>query len=153
MSVRGGKSLPGTPSAAFLRLRLCRNRCRFLQIPGHLAGCICVFHHTHQQPSSQSQTSFPLRNERTLVEMTALPLLDYGAVIYKMASSLKKLDALDHSAIGFATNAPFHTRHSVNWWAGPPCTPGGSVTGFTLSTEQRWARHQPVCHPFFTSTP
>lgn len=124
--------------------------CQFLQIPRHLAGFISVFHHTHQQPSSQSQTSFPLRNNHTLVEMTVLPILD----IYKMASSiaLKKLDALYDSAIRFATNAPFHTHHChlyklVAW----PSTPGDSITGFTSSIEQSRARHHPVYHLFFTS--
>ncbi len=54
--------------------------------------------------------------------MTILPLFDYGDVIYRSACkcALGKLDALYHSAIRFATNAPFRTHHcslysSVNW--------------------------------------
>lgn len=45
--------------------------------------------------------------------MTILPLFDYGDIIYKMASkgSLSKLDTLHHSAIHFATCAPFTTHH------------------------------------------
>lgn len=39
--------------------------------------------------------------------------MDYGDVIYKMASStaFKKLDTLYRSAIRFATYAPLHTHH------------------------------------------
>ena len=45
--------------------------------------------------------------------MTVLPILDYGDIIYRTASetALKKLDTLHHSAIRFATNAPFRTHH------------------------------------------
>ena len=58
----------------------------------------------------------------TLVQMTILPMLDYGDIIYRSAckGALEKLDVIYHSAIRFATNAPFRTHHctlysSVNW--------------------------------------
>ena len=58
----------------------------------------------------------------TLIQMTMLPKLDYGDIIYRSAGkgALEWLDVLYHSAIRFATNAPFRTHHctlyfSVNW--------------------------------------
>ena len=49
-------------------------------------------------------------------------MLDYRDVIYRSAGkgALKRLDVLYHSAIRFATNAPYRTHHctlysSVNW--------------------------------------
>ena len=49
----------------------------------------------------------------TLVKLTILPILDFGDVIYKIASNtlLSKLDAVYHSAICFATKAPYTTHH------------------------------------------
>ena len=54
--------------------------------------------------------------------MTILPMLDYRDVIYRSAGkgALERLDVLYHSAIRFATNAPYRTHHctlysSVNW--------------------------------------
>ena len=45
--------------------------------------------------------------------MTVLPLFDYGDVIYRSAckGALERLDVLYHSAIRFATNAPYRTHH------------------------------------------
>ena len=49
-------------------------------------------------------------------------MLDYGDIIYRLAGkdALKRLDVLYHSAIRFATNAPYRSHHctlysSVNW--------------------------------------
>ena len=53
--------------------------------------------------------------------MTILPMLDYRDIIYRSAGkgALERLDVLYHSAIRFATNAPYRTHHctlhSVNW--------------------------------------
>jgi hypothetical protein len=54
--------------------------------------------------------------------MTILPMLDYGDIIYRSAGkdALERLDVHYHSAIRFATNAPYRTHHctlysSVNW--------------------------------------
>ena len=49
----------------------------------------------------------------TLVKLTILPILDFGDVIYKIASNtlLNKLDAVYHSAIRFVTKAPYTTHH------------------------------------------
>jgi hypothetical protein len=54
--------------------------------------------------------------------MTILPMLDYGNIIYRSAGkgALERLDGLYHSAIRFATNAPYRTHHctlylSDNW--------------------------------------
>ena len=45
--------------------------------------------------------------------MTILPMLDYGDVINRSAEkgALERLDVLYHSAIRFATNAPYRTHH------------------------------------------
>ena len=68
------------------------------------------------------RSTFTASAKLTLVQMTILPMLDYGDVIYRSASKglLQKLDVLYHSAIRFATNAPFKTHRctlysSVNW--------------------------------------
>ncbi|KAJ4918107.1 hypothetical protein JOQ06_003971, partial [Pogonophryne albipinna] len=54
--------------------------------------------------------------------MTVLPLFDYGDTIYRSAckGALDHLDVLHHSAIRFATNAPYRTHHCdlyslANW--------------------------------------
>ena len=46
-------------------------------------------------------------------KLTILPILDFGEVIYKIASNtlLNKLDAIYHSAIRFVTKAPYTTHH------------------------------------------
>jgi hypothetical protein len=51
--------------------------------------------------------------KHTLVKVTILPILDFGDVIYKIASNilLNKLDAVYHSAIRFVTKAPYTTHH------------------------------------------
>ena len=48
-----------------------------------------------------------------LPNMSILPILDFGDVIYKIASNtlLSKLDAVHHSAIRFVTKAPYTTHH------------------------------------------
>ena len=58
----------------------------------------------------------------SLVQMTVLPLFDYGDTIYRSAckGALDHLDVLYHSAIRFATNAPYRTHHGdlyslANW--------------------------------------
>ena len=67
-------------------------------------------------------SSFTTAAKLTLMRMTILPMLDFGDVIYWSASkgALERLDVLYHSAIRFATNAPYRTHHctllsSVNW--------------------------------------
>ena len=54
--------------------------------------------------------------------MTVLPLFDYGDTIFRLASKglLERLDVIYHSAIRFATNAPYRTHHCdlyslLNW--------------------------------------
>jgi hypothetical protein len=49
----------------------------------------------------------------TIVKLTILLILDFGDVIYKIASNtlLNKLDAVHHSAIRFITKAPYTTHH------------------------------------------
>ena len=61
----------------------------------------------------RNKASFTRSAKLTLVKMTILPIVDYGDTIYKMASktALHKMDVLHHSAIRFATNAPFNTHH------------------------------------------
>ena len=56
---------------------------------------------------------FATCSSSTLVKLTILPILDFGDVIYKIASNiiLNKLDAVYHSAIRFVTKAPYTTHH------------------------------------------
>ncbi|WP_353763794.1 hypothetical protein, partial [Shigella sonnei] len=61
----------------------------------------------------RNKASFTHAAKLTLVKLTILPILDFGDVIYKMASNtlLSKLDAVYHSAIRFVTKAPYTTHH------------------------------------------
>ena len=78
-------------------------------------------HIKHLQTQIKSRISFLFRNKasfthaatHTLVKRTILPLLEFGAAIYKIASTtlLSKLDAVYHSAIRFVTKAPYTTYH------------------------------------------
>jgi hypothetical protein len=47
------------------------------------------------------------------IKLAILPILDYGNVIYKIASNtlLSKLDVVYHSAIRFVTKAAYTTQH------------------------------------------
>jgi hypothetical protein len=74
----------------------------------------------HLQYKIKSRVGFLFRNKAsfthaaklTLVKLTILPILDFGDVIYKIASNtlLSELDAVYHSAIRFVTKSP-HTSH------------------------------------------
>ncbi|KAM9490028.1 uncharacterized protein ACWYII_002848 isoform 7-T7 [Salvelinus alpinus] len=78
-------------------------------------------HIKHLQSKIKSRVGFLFRNKAssthaaklTLVKLTILPILDFGDVIYKIASNtlLSKLDAVYHSAIRFVTKAPYATHH------------------------------------------
>ncbi|CDQ85665.1 unnamed protein product [Oncorhynchus mykiss] len=78
-------------------------------------------HIKHLQSKIKSRIGFLFHNKasfthaakHTLVKLTILPILDFGDVIYKIASNtlLNKLDAVYHSAIRFVTNAPYTTHH------------------------------------------
>ena len=78
-------------------------------------------HIKHLQSKIKSRISFLYRNiasfthaaKHTLVKLTILPILDFGDVIYKIASNtlLNKLDAVYHRAIRFVTKAPYTTHH------------------------------------------
>uniref|UniRef100_A0A8C7QHA0 Reverse transcriptase domain-containing protein n=1 Tax=Oncorhynchus mykiss TaxID=8022 RepID=A0A8C7QHA0_ONCMY len=60
-----------------------------------------------------NKASFTHAAKHTLIKLTILPILDFGDVIYKIASNtlLNKLDAVYHSAIRFVTKAPYTTHH------------------------------------------
>jgi hypothetical protein len=60
-----------------------------------------------------NKASFSQAAKNTLVKLTILPILDFGDVIYKIASNAlhSKLDVVDHSAIRFITKAPYTTHH------------------------------------------
>ena len=70
----------------------------------------------HLQSKIKSSIGFLIRIKatfthaatHTLVTLTILPILDFGFVIYKIASNtlLNKLAAVYHSAIRFVTKAP-----------------------------------------------
>uniref|UniRef100_A0A8K9WP97 Reverse transcriptase domain-containing protein n=1 Tax=Oncorhynchus mykiss TaxID=8022 RepID=A0A8K9WP97_ONCMY len=78
-------------------------------------------HIKHLQSKVKSRIGFLFRNKasfthaakHTLVKLTILPILDFGDVIYKIASNtlLNKLDTVYHSAIRFVTKAPYTTHH------------------------------------------
>ena len=57
-----------------------------------------------------NRSSFTPAVKLTLIQMT---MLDYGDIIYRSAGkgALERLDVLYHSAIRFATNAPYRTHH------------------------------------------
>jgi hypothetical protein len=61
----------------------------------------------------RNKASFTHLAKHNLVKLTILPILDFGDVIYKIASNtlLSKLDAVYHSAIRFVTKAPYTTHH------------------------------------------
>ena len=70
----------------------------------------------------RNRSSFTPAAKLTLIQMTSLPMLDYGDLIYRLAGkgALERIDVLYHSAIRFVTNAPYRTHHctlysSVNW--------------------------------------
>ena len=60
-----------------------------------------------------NKASFTHAAKHNLVKLPILPILDFGDVIYKIASNtlLSKLDAVYHSAICFVTKAPYITHH------------------------------------------
>ena len=61
----------------------------------------------------RNKASFTHAAQLTLVKLTILPILDFGDVIYKIASNtlLRKLDAVYHSGIRLVTKAPYTTHH------------------------------------------
>ena len=70
----------------------------------------------------RNRSSFTPAAKLTLIQMTILPMLNYGYLIYRSAGkgALERLDVLYHSAIRFSPNAPYWTHHctlysSVNW--------------------------------------
>ena len=62
-----------------------------------------------------NKASFTHAAKHTLVKLTIIPILDFGDVIFKIASNtlLSKLDAVYHSAIRFVTKAAYTTQHWV----------------------------------------
>ena len=60
-----------------------------------------------------NKASFTHVAKHTLVKLTILPILDFGDVIYKIASNtlLSKLDVVYHIAIRFVIKAPYTTHH------------------------------------------
>jgi hypothetical protein len=96
------------------------DNCKYL---GFWLDCKLSFqiHIKHLQSKIKSRIDFQFRNKAsftdaaklTLVKLTILPILDFGDVIYKIASNtlLSKLDAVYHSAIRFVTKAPYTTHH------------------------------------------
>ena len=82
-------------------------------------------HIKHLQSKIKSRIGFLFRNKasftnaakHTLVRLTILPILDFGDVIYKIASNtlLSKLDVVYHSAISFVTKAPYTCNDRRRW--------------------------------------
>uniref|UniRef100_A0A8K9XEK3 Reverse transcriptase domain-containing protein n=1 Tax=Oncorhynchus mykiss TaxID=8022 RepID=A0A8K9XEK3_ONCMY len=83
--------------------------------------CKLSFHIKYLQSKTKSIIGFLFRKKaffthaakHTVVKLTILSILDFGNVIYKIASNtlLSKLDAVYHSAIRFVTKAPYTTHH------------------------------------------
>ena len=75
-------------------------------------------HIKHLQSKVKSRICFLFRNKasfthaakHTLVKLTIIPILDFGNVIYKIASNtlLNKLDAVYHSATRFGHQSPIY---------------------------------------------
>jgi hypothetical protein len=101
---------------------------------GHLGvwlDCKLSFqtHIKHLQSKIKSRICFLFRNkasfthaaEHTLVKLTILLFLDFGNVIYKIASNtlLSKLDVVYHRAIRFVNKAPYMSRLPPK--LAPPC--------------------------------
>ena len=61
----------------------------------------------------RNKASFTHAAKHTIVKLIILPILDFGDVIYKLASNtlLNKLDAVYHSAIRFVTVLSYTTPH------------------------------------------
>ena len=85
-----------------------------------LDGTLSISQHISKlQAKVQSRLGFLYRNRSsftpaaklTLIQMTNLPMLDYRDIIYRFAGkgALERLYVLYHSAIRFATNAPYMT--------------------------------------------
>ena len=78
-------------------------------------------HVKHLQSKMKSSIGFLFCNKasfihpakHTLVKLTILPILDFGDVIYKIASNilLSKLVVVYHSAIHFITKSQYTTHH------------------------------------------
>ena len=60
-----------------------------------------------------NKASFTHAAKHTLIKLTILTILDFGDVIYKIASNtlLNKLDGVYHSAIRFVNKAPYTTHY------------------------------------------
>ena len=78
----------------------------------------------------RNRSSFTPAAKLTVIQMTILPMLDYGDVIYRLANkgALERLDVLYHPAIRFDTNAHYRTHH---------CTLYSSVNGSSLNTRRK----------------
>ena len=70
----------------------------------------------------RNRSSFTPAAKLTLIQMTIPTMLDYRYIIYRSTGkgALEQLDVLYHSAIRFATTAPYRTHHctlysSINW--------------------------------------
>jgi hypothetical protein len=61
----------------------------------------------------RNRSSFTPAAKLILIQMTILPMLDYGDTFYRSVGkgALNWLDVLYHSAITLATNAPYRTHH------------------------------------------
>lgn len=61
----------------------------------------------------RNKASFTFPAKLAFVKMTILPIIDFGDIIYRIASNslLRKLDVVYHSVIRFVTNAPYNTHH------------------------------------------
>ena len=88
----------------------------------------------------RNRASFTHAAKHTLVKLTILPILDFGDVIYKIASNtlLNKLDAVYHSAIRFVTKAPYTTLPTIATCTlslvGPRFILVAKPTGYRLSS-------------------
>jgi hypothetical protein len=104
-----------------------------------------------------NKASFTHAAKHTLVKLTILQNLDFGDVIYKIASNtvLNKLDAVYHSAIRFVIKAPYTTHHCdlyalVGWPSQAPILIDGAVVeqvesfkflSVNITNKLTWSKH------------
>ena len=124
-----GWELNDVPQNAAAARRVCHSMTQLLKeeslykYPGVWLDCKLSFqtHIEHLKSKIKSRVGFLYRNKasvthaakHTHVKLTILPILDFGNVIYKIASNtlFSKLDVVYHSAIRFVTKAPYTTHH------------------------------------------
>jgi hypothetical protein len=64
----------------------------------------------------RNHSSFTPAAKLSLIQMTILPMLDYGDILFSKGA-LERLNVLYHSAILFATNSPYRPHHCTLYYS------------------------------------